>query len=656
MKKNIKLIFSLLLIVGIVGASPILLNRYSVEKENNIYQLAIDSNSLSHIKDEKEIEDFCKELKKENVSTLTFNNISIREIANYRDLRYMTVRSYLEDKENFNYKIDGFIPKYASKDNIVIMVSKDDFIEDEINIIKEFLSNSEVMEDDNDLFFYIDEPIEVNYNGEKIPNSILTSKFFISEKVIEETFKLGMSPMLSISNSSDENIQNLLLNQIIKLNDKYKMNKIQVNGSEVIGYPSNILKFLDEFKKNNISIVTTEFQTSVGLNAYLENGKSNLIRGHEIPLEKLNLSEENFAARIARAVKERNMRVIIVSDYIDYRNNTTIANSISKLLDGFKKAENLLENGYKAGIATSYKIIERHTTAEVFTSLASASIFALLILSIFDKNKKVYTLSIVGSTIMLLFASIVNKLQINFGIKVYALFVAIMGACAAIAVPYKSKIKSYTLKFLLSGLLAIITGMLIASIMYGTEYILKLKFFSGIKILYILPPILVALWLLVDSQFLKNIFKFRLNKQQIINIVKSIKWYHIALVLLVVFGSVIYIRRSGNSGHASSFELEMRNMLEKLLYVRPRTKEFMLGYPAIFIAYYMLKNNIKYAQYMLILGAIATMSTVNTFTHLHTPIIYSLLRSVYSVILGAIVGIICILIFKRIKRFIKKES
>ena len=247
MKKNIKLIFSLLLIVGIVGASPILLNRYNVEKENNIYQLAIDSNSLSHIKDEKEIEDFCKELKKENVSTLTFNNTSIREIANYRDLRYMTVRSYLEDKENFNYKIDGFIPKYASKDNIVIMVSKDDFIEDEINLIKEFLSNSEVMEDDNDLFFYIDEPIEVNYNGEKVPNSILTSKFFISEKSIEETFKLGMSPMLSISNSSDENIQNLLLNQIIKLNDKYKINKIQVNGSEVIGYPSNISKFLDEF-------------------------------------------------------------------------------------------------------------------------------------------------------------------------------------------------------------------------------------------------------------------------------------------------------------------------------------------------------------------------------------------------------------------------
>jgi len=655
-KNNIKLIFSILVIVGIIGSSPILLNRYNVEKENNIYQLAINSNALSHIKDKKDVEDFCKKLKNENVSTLTFNNISIREIANYRNLRYMTVRSYLEDKENFNYRIDGFIPKYASKDNIVIMVSKEDFLENEINLIKEFLSNSKVIEDDNDLFFYVDEPIEINYNGEKVPNSILTSKFFISEKVIEETYQLGMNPMLSISNSSDENIQNLLLNQIIKLNNKYKIDKIQINGSEVIGYPNNILKFLDEFKKNNISIVTTEFQTSVGLNAYLENGKSNLIRGHEIPLEKLKLSTNDFAARIARAVKERNMRVIIVTDYIDYRNNTTINKSISNLLDGFKKAENLLDNGYKADIATSYKIIQRHTIAEVFASLASASIFGLLIFSIFDKNKKSYILSIIGSAMLLLFSIMVNKLQINFAVKIYALFVAIMGACAAIVVPYKSEIKSYILKFLLSGLLAIITGMLIAAIMYGTEYILKLKVFSGIKILYILPPILVTLWLLVESQILKNIFKLRLNKKEIINIVKSIRWYHIVLVLLVIFGGIIYIRRSGNAGNASSFELEMRNMLEKLLYVRPRTKEFMLGYPAIFIAYYMLKNNIKYAQYMLILGAIATMSTVNTFTHLHTPIIYSLLRSVYGIILGAIVGGICILIFSQIRKFIKKES
>lgn len=656
MKKYINLIFSILLIAGIIGSSPILLNRYNIEKENNIYQLAINSNSLTHINDEKEIKDFFEKLKKENVSTLAFNNISITDIANYRDLRYMTVKSYLEDKENFNYKIDGFIPKYADKDDIVIMMSKEDFLDEEIKLIKEFLNDSKVIEEDDDLFFYIDKPIEVNYNGEKIPNSLLTSKFFISEKGIEQTHALGMNPMLSISNSNDENVQKILLNQIIELHDKYKINKIQINGSEVIGYPNNISKFLDIFKKNNISIVTTEFQTSIGLNAYIEDGQSNLIRGHEIPLETLKLSTGDFSARIARAVKERNMRVIIVTDYIDYTSNTTVTKSIDNLLDGFRETENLLDNGYEAGIATNYKIMDRQIISELFTSLASASMFGLLILNIFNVNRRSYKSSIIGSTIVLLFAIMANKIQIDFGIKIYALFVSVMGACAAIIIPYKSKIKSYIAKFTLSGLIAIITGILIACIMYGTEYILKLKVFSGIKILYILPPILVTLWLLVESKSLKNIFELRFNKQEIINIVKRIKWYHIVLVLLVIFGGIIYIRRSGNSGNASNFELEMRNMLEKLLYVRPRTKEFMLGYPSIFIAYYMLKNNMKYAPYMLIPGAIATMSTVNTFTHLHTPIIYSLLRSIYAIILGAIVGLIYILIIVQIRCFIKKES
>ena len=66
MKKNIKLIFSLLLIVGIIGASPILLNRYNVEKENNFYELAINSNSLSHIKDEKKVERLIRKVRENN--------------------------------------------------------------------------------------------------------------------------------------------------------------------------------------------------------------------------------------------------------------------------------------------------------------------------------------------------------------------------------------------------------------------------------------------------------------------------------------------------------------------------------------------------------------------------------------------------------------
>lgn len=117
----------------------------------------------------------------------------------------------------------------------------------------------------------------------------------------------------------------------------------------------------------------------------------------------------------------------------------------------------------------------------------------------------------------------------------------------------------------------------------------------------------------------------------------------------------MYISRSGNSGSAGELELQIRALMERILYVRPRTKEFILGYPALFIAYYLYyKTKNKYSKYILILGAMGTMSTVNTFTHLHTPFLYSLLRSIYGVLFGSIVGIIYILIFKMIKKYIHK--
>ena len=117
----------------------------------------------------------------------------------------------------------------------------------------------------------------------------------------------------------------------------------------------------------------------------------------------------------------------------------------------------------------------------------------------------------------------------------------------------------------------------------------------------------------------------------------------------------MYISRSGNSGSAGELELHIRALMERILYVRPRTKEFILGYPALFIAYYLYyKTKNKYSKYILILGAMGTMSTVNTFTHLHTPFLYSLLRSIYGVLFGAIIGIIYILIFKIIQKNIHK--
>ena len=662
MKKSIKLIFSILLIISIIGASPIILDRKNVEESNNVYEFALDAKGVKFIKDEKKRKEFYASLKENDISTITFSNLSIKEIAGYRDIRYMTVGTYLEDKEKFDYKVDGFIPKYASKDEIVIMLSKEDFLKEEIDSIKYFLQDYDVSEDDEDVLFYIDEPIEVSYKDSKVSNALISSKFFIDRKGITEVSKAGLVPMLSITNSTDDGIQSILLNEILDLNKKYNVKKVQMSGSEVIGFPKNTDKFLNEFKNNDISIVTTEFQTSVGLNTYLNDGQQNLIRGHEIPVNTLNLSNNEFAARIARAVKERNMRVIIITDFIDYRNSDTLSKSAGEIITKLKDAQNQLSRGYTCGIATVYENIKKHDNAEIFVALGSASIVGLLILSLFGNRNKSIIGSIICAVITFIGGILISKLQIGIGIKAYAFSIAIIGACSAIIIPYKFNFNSTIVKYFITSFLATLTGLAVASIMYGTEYILKLRTFSGVKLLYILPPVLIALWVILDSGVLKKInitkeglINFKFDKERLVKNIKSIKWYHIVLVVLVVFGGIIYIKRSGNSGNASELELELRRILEDILYVRPRTKEFMLGYPAVLVAYYLCKEKVKYAQYVLIPGAIATMSTVNTFTHLHTPVVYSLLRTVYGIVLGLIVGLIYIVIFKQIRKLITKE-
>lgn len=662
MKKSIKLLFSLLLIVSILGASPIVLKRYEVEQSNNTYQVVIEGSSIENIRTKEQKQKLYDTLKESDVSTITFKNMSIRELAKYRDIRYMTVSDYIEDKENFGYKVKDFIPQYASKDDLVIMISKEDFSENEIDIIKDFVGEFELYEDKDNVYMYINSPIEISYNNSKVDNYLTTSRFLIDEKSIDEAYQAGFEPMLSIYNSTDDKIQNIVYEQIMNICDKYKTNKIQILSSDVIGQPNNTSAYLEDFKKKGISIVTTEFVTKTGLNAYVTNGLQNLIRGHQIDVNSLGLSPNEFGARIARAVKERNMRVIVVSNFINYVNSKTISNSIADLGQGLKEAQSQLSRGYYNGEASNYQIIDRMPMAEIFTALASASLVGLTMISLFEKNKFGKAISIISSVAVLFGAIIINKLQIGIGIKAYALGMGVLGACAAIIIPYKSKFNYVILKFVIGSLISTMSGLLVASIMYGTDYILKLKIFSGVKLLYILPPVLIAIWVIIDSGILsksnlrKNLKEKKDPKKVFIDTIKRIKWYHILFAILVVVLGGIYITRSGNSGKASEFELAFRSALEKILYVRPRTKEFMLGYPALLVGFYMCKNKIKYGQYVFIVAAIGTMSTVNTFTHLHTPLTYSTLRTVYSVILGLLIGFVYIGIYRQFtKRFVKEK-
>jgi hypothetical protein len=126
--------------------------------------------------------------------------------------------------------------------------------------------------------------------------------------------------------------------------------------------------------------------------------------------------------------------------------------------------------------------------------------------------------------------------------------------------------------------------------------------------------------------------------------------------LIVLIGGVVWMARSGNDSGmtVSSFELHFRHLLERILVTRPRTKEFMLGFPAmLFAVWFARRRRLTGACFTVILATIGQADMMDSFMHLHTPIFYALARSIYALIIGIIGGGIVLWFCDR---WVKKRS
>lgn len=117
-----------------------------------------------------------------------------------------------------------------------------------------------------------------------------------------------------------------------------------------------------------------------------------------------------------------------------------------------------------------------------------------------------------------------------------------------------------------------------------------------------------------------------------------------AVIVLAV--GYYYLSRTGNEGQVAPLEMSSRSFLENILGVRPRTKEFLIGNPLFILGTYLCIRHRLSALNLFIIGVITQADMVGSFTHLHTPIRISLVRTCYGMFFGAIIGLLLILILK----------
>jgi hypothetical protein len=107
-------------------------------------------------------------------------------------------------------------------------------------------------------------------------------------------------------------------------------------------------------------------------------------------------------------------------------------------------------------------------------------------------------------------------------------------------------------------------------------------------------------------------------------------------------GLAVYIIRTGNDnlGVVSDLEARVRQYLGHVLTVRPRTKEFLIGHPAMLVLLY---YGYRYEMLpILLVGTIGQISLINTYAHIHTPLITSILRSMHGLWIGILIGVAAI--------------
>ncbi|TYP57816.1 DUF5693 family protein [Thermosediminibacter litoriperuensis] len=194
---------------------------------------------------------------------------------------------------------------------------------------------------------------------------------------------------------------------------------------------------------------------------------------------------------------------------------------------------------------------------------------------------------------------------------------------------YRQALKEGIFTLLRATGIAATGALLITGISGDVDFILGIEKFRGIKAMYISSFIIIAL-LYIKLQH--GSIPLRKPVLSIGN-----------LIAVALAGGILYIliNRTGNFSviPIPKWELYFRIWLEEVLPVRPRTKEFLIGFPALVLAGG-LKNTERplWSRLLMVTGLLGEVSMVNTFSHYHVNALISIIRSVEGLILGGFIG------------------
>lgn len=405
------------------------------------------------------------------------------------------------------------------------------------------------------------------------------------------------------------------------------------SGNQVGGYPNRLTSTAALMEALGAPLGLIEFANQNGAPQLARLLNYRAVRVHSITVEELaRLSDRDAAARYARAARERNARALYIRPLVRGPVEAMLARNEAYLTGIVTRLE---AAGLAPGPAQPKPVWSTRLVVPAAAALAAAAGAMLLLarlwtvpwwlaaLGVLAAGGFVYGLGRMGYTVL--------------SRQVAALAVALVFPAVAVVTATEAGDRRRAAAGLGLALLQFVGvtlagAALVAASLGDTRFLLQLEQFRGVKLAHVAPLLIVALFWLADQ--------YKGSWWQWLDAPVRIR--HVLVGGVVLLLAYVYVGRTGNDLVAVlDVERALRLVLEDALEVRPRTKEFLLGYPALLVGFGLWTAGRRPVAWpFLVAGTIASISVINTFAHAHSPLMVSAVRSAYGFAAGLAVSVL----------------
>ncbi|GAB6138187.1 DUF5693 family protein [Halanaerobaculum tunisiense] len=581
----------LLLISALVSAGVVVVNKYQVETANRSVELIMDYNSLAQV-DQLSL---LPQLQQTGLQTLAVRGQSLQELAARGKVAYYSGHE-LQVLTDQQFKSD------------YLYISAPDKLLRGLQQALELRLGPTQLE--------LQEQLLVVKNQDLVKELVNQPLLVLS---VLEQLKQDWDVIPRISSQTSPRELPKLIAQLPAVN------QIIFSGQQVVGYPTRLEETAASLEEQGITLGLLEpfiaYQQGAHSLASLLDYQA--VRVHSIDQQELeSLAVEEVVNRYSKAVQERGVRSLYLKPYPTSKQTEKLVTKLSARLQ---------QAGYQLERAQPYQHLQPQIYWQIMLWLGVSALLALVV-ELLGISNRLVLVGILISGLVLPF--VVDQQLVQ---ELFALGTALLIPCLVLVLINLQLKKQLSTSWLFCqvGLVTVAGGLLIHALLAETSYLLQIRRFRGVKLAFLLPLLAGGIYYF----YLQYSSWHQLRKHLEKLLKQAVSRQEVLLAVVVVGAMVIYLGRTGNRSliGVSSLEEWFRSLLERGLPVRPRFKSFLIGHPLL-VAGIATSLHQKKLSWLVVPGLIGPINMLNTFAHLHTPVVVSLLRVGEGLLLGGVIG------------------